>query len=131
MTHPTMWSVRRVADPSAMIDFLVRAFGFVQTARYDHDGVVVHAELQRPDGRGGLMLGAASQESAWAQQVGAFGAYVVVDDVEALHERAVAAGAEVTQPPHDTDYGSREVAFRDPEGGLWSFGTHIGEPLPH
>jgi uncharacterized glyoxalase superfamily protein PhnB len=40
----------------------------------------------------------------------------------------VAAGAEVVQPLHDTDYGSRDFAVRDPEGNLWSFGTYPGEP---
>ena len=25
---------------------------------------------------------------------------------------------------HDTDYGSRDFACRDPEGNLWSFGTY-------
>jgi len=28
--------------------------------------------------------------------------------------------------PHDTDYGARECALRDPEGNLWSFGTYRG-----
>jgi uncharacterized glyoxalase superfamily protein PhnB len=42
----------------------------------------------------------------------------------------VAAGAEVLQPLHDTDYGSRDFAVRDPEGNRWSFGTYRGEPRP-
>jgi len=25
---------------------------------------------------------------------------------------------------HDTDYGSRDYAARDPEGNVWSFGTY-------
>jgi hypothetical protein len=29
--------------------------------------------------------------------------------------------------PHDTDYGSRDFAVRDPEGNRWSFGTYRGE----
>ena len=29
---------------------------------------------------------------------------------------------------HDTDYGSRDFAVRDPEGNRWSFGTYRGEP---
>jgi uncharacterized glyoxalase superfamily protein PhnB len=55
---------------------------------------------------------------------------VVVDDTDALYERAVAAGAEITIKPYDTDYGSREFVARDPEGNLWSFGTYRGEPRP-
>jgi uncharacterized glyoxalase superfamily protein PhnB len=53
---------------------------------------------------------------------------VVTDAPDALHDRAVAAGAEVFQPLHDTDYGSREFSVRDPEGNRWSFGTYRGEP---
>ena len=50
--------------------------------------------------------------------------YVVVEDPDAHHERAVAAGASVVRPLEDMDYGSREYSVRDPEGNLWSFGTY-------
>ena len=59
---------------------------------------------------------------------GHFSAYVVTDDPDALHARAVAYGAKVTQEPYDTDYGSRDFAVADPEGNRWSFGTYPGEP---
>ena len=48
----------------------------------------------------------------------------MVDDPDAHHDRAVAAGAKVVRPLADLDYGSRDDAARDPEGNLWSFGTH-------
>jgi uncharacterized glyoxalase superfamily protein PhnB len=48
----------------------------------------------------------------------------VVDDPDAHHERAVAAGATVVRPLEDMEYGSREYSVRDPEGNLWSFGTY-------
>jgi len=44
--------------------------------------------------------------------------------LDALHDRAVAAGAEIVRPLQDTDYGSREFSSRDPEGNHWSFGTY-------
>jgi uncharacterized glyoxalase superfamily protein PhnB len=53
--------------------------------------------------------------------------YVVCEDPDALFERASAAGAEVVMGLTDTDYGSRDCTFRDPEGNLWSFGTYAGE----
>ena len=56
------------------------------------------------------------------------GGYVVTDEPDALYERAKAAGAEIIRAPHDTDYGSRDFAARDPEGNRWSFGTYRGEP---
>jgi uncharacterized glyoxalase superfamily protein PhnB len=45
-----------------------------------------------------------------------------------LFARATAAGATVLRELHETDYGSRDFAVRDPEGNLWSFGTYRGEP---
>ncbi|WP_396888573.1 VOC family protein [Micromonospora craniellae] len=51
--------------------------------------------------------------------------YVYVGDtVDAHHDRAVAAGAEVVMPLTDTDYGSREYLVRDLEGHLSSFGSY-------
>ena len=43
-------------------------------------------------------------------------AYIEVDDVDAVHERAVAAGAEVRKPPTDEPWGRRELALRSPDG---------------
>ena len=40
------------------------------------------------------------------------------DDVDALFERAVTAGAEVLQEPTDQDWGPRDCAFRDPSGNV-------------
>jgi uncharacterized glyoxalase superfamily protein PhnB len=50
---------------------------------------------------------------------------VIVDDVDRHYQRAVAAGASVVYPPRDMEYGVREYAARDPEGGLWSFMTPL------
>jgi uncharacterized glyoxalase superfamily protein PhnB len=126
---PQVWPTLRAHDAPALIRFLVEAFGFTETVVYG-DGVTVdHAQLDWPLG-GGIMLGSARETVAdrWALTPGTFGAYVVTDDTDALHARAVAAGAEITRKPFDTDYGSRDFAARDPEGNLWSFGTYRGEP---
>jgi uncharacterized glyoxalase superfamily protein PhnB len=50
--------------------------------------------------------------------------YVVVSDIDALYERAKAAGAEIVIEIKDQDYGSRDFSCRDPEGHLWNFGTY-------
>ncbi len=50
--------------------------------------------------------------------------YLAVDNVDAHHDRAVAAGAEIIYGLTDQPYGSREYAARDPEGNVWSFGTY-------
>ena len=47
---------------------------------------------------------------------------------QGIFARASAAGAEILAGLHETDYGSRDFAVRDPEGNRWSFGTYRGEP---
>ncbi|WP_067502336.1 VOC family protein [Actinoplanes sp. TFC3] len=128
---PQVWPTLRANDAHALIRFLVDAFGFTETAVYATGDRVDHAQLNWPLG-GGIMLGSASRgpDDAWALRPGSFGCYVVADDIAALHDRAVKAGAEILKPPHHTDYGSHDFAAKDPEGNLWSFGTYRGAPTP-
>jgi uncharacterized glyoxalase superfamily protein PhnB len=129
---PQVWPTLRARDARALIRFLVDAFGFEEVAVYGDGEAVDHAQLAWPPG-GGIMLGSARPEDGsdpWPLRPGTFGAYVVTDDPDALFARAKTAGAEITAAPHDTDYGSRDFAARDPEGNRWSFGTYRGEPRP-
>ena len=66
-----------------------------------------------------------------ALRSGTFGVYVVTDNPDALHDRALAAGATLVRALNDTDYGSREFAVKDPEGNRWSFGTYRGAEHSH
>ena len=50
--------------------------------------------------------------------------YISLDEVDSMHERAVAAGAEILMAPADQDYGSRDFVARDGEGNVWCFGTY-------
>ncbi|WP_088318897.1 VOC family protein [Kineosporia sp. R_H_3] len=127
---PTVWPTLRCTDARAAIAFLVTAFGFEETAVFADGDQVFHAQLTWPAG-GGVMLGSAGDRGAdddWSRPPGTAGVYVVTDDVDALHARATAAGAKTLYGPRETDYGSREVAYADPEGNFWSFGTYRGEP---
>lgn len=132
MTSPTdCWPTTSARDPRALIAFLVEAFGFRELVVHGDGGRVDHAELATPGGRGGLMLGSARPDDARGVcPPGTISTYVVVPDVDALFARATAAGAQVVTAPFDTDYGSRDCALRDPEGGTWFFGTYPGTPLP-
>ena len=127
---PQVWPTLRARDARALIRFLVDAFGFEETVVYGDGDVVHHAQLSWPLG-GGIMLGSAREDGPsdeWPLQPGSFGAYVVTDDPDGLCRRARAAGAEIMSDVHETDYGSRDFAARDPEGNRWSFGTYPGEP---
>ena len=125
--EPQVWPTLRARDAQALIRFLTEAFGFEETVVYADGDVVHHAQLSWPEG-GGIMLGSVREGQGSATDPGAFGAYVVTGEPDALHARARTAGAEITSEPHDTDYGSRDFSARDPEGNRWSFGTYRGEP---
>ena len=53
-----------------------------------------------------------------------------VDDVDALCERAREAGATITEPPADQDYGERRFGVTDPEGHKWFFAQTIADVEP-
>jgi uncharacterized glyoxalase superfamily protein PhnB len=112
----------RYRDSRAALEFLERAFGFERRALMENDdGSVSHAELAYGDGV--VMLGTAGGGDA-RFDTGRGVTYVVVEDPDAHHDRAKAAGAEIVQELRDQDYGSREYAAADPEGNVWSFGTY-------
>jgi uncharacterized glyoxalase superfamily protein PhnB len=123
--HVPVWPCFVYRDAEAAVAWLQEAFGFEPAVVVPGDAArpVAHAELRTPWG-GGIMFGSAGSE---VDGVGTGRTYVVVDDPDALHARAVAAGAEIVRPLEDTDFGSRTFTARDPEGNEWSFGTYAGE----
>ena len=92
----------RYRDAQAAIDWLQRAFGFHAQAVYADGDTVFHAQLTF--GTGMIMLGSASNQSAWSEhaalpdEVGGRqtqSACVIVTDADAHYARAKAAGARV------------------------------------
>ena len=124
-----MWPSIRCGDTRALIDFLVAAFGFEeQFSAPGEDGKgIIHAQIRWPGG-GGVMLGDAEGGDAFHLSLpfGPVSIYVVTDQPDALHDRAVAVGATIVRGLRDEDYGSRGFSATDPEGNLWSFGTYAG-----
>ena len=112
-------------DAEAGMQWLERMLGFERREDVrDDDDNVIHAELTF---RGSiLMLGTAGvgREPFGSLPAGPRLIYTAIDDADALHDRAVDAGAEVALGLTDTDYGSRDFTLRDPEGNLWAFGTY-------
>jgi uncharacterized glyoxalase superfamily protein PhnB len=124
---PTM----RYQDGAAAIDWLCRAFGFQKHLVVPGEGKhIAHAQLVL--GNGMIMLssdhgGEYGRVVRPPRELGGLlsqAAYIVVEDVDVVHARAVAAGAVVVIPLKDEDYGGRGFTCRDPEGHLWSFGTY-------
>ncbi|MER6950035.1 VOC family protein [Nonomuraea sp. NPDC000554] len=111
----TVYALARYHDCQTAIDFLTAAFGFqVHEVSKNEQGAIVHAELLVEDDI--VMLGQGSP--------GGPGVYIAVDDADAHHDRAKAAGAEITMGLTDQDYGSRDYACKDPQGNTWYFGTY-------
>jgi uncharacterized glyoxalase superfamily protein PhnB len=127
--RPSIYPTLLYTDAKAAIKQLTEALGFTELAVYeDEHGLVAHAELVQ--GNGAVMLGSKGTGSAYdklMKDAGPTGVYVVVDDVDAHHRRAVEHGAEILMPPTDQDYGSRDYMARDAEGNIWSFGTYAPE----
>ncbi|WP_156688685.1 VOC family protein [Mycobacterium sp. Marseille-P9652] len=129
-SNPTVWLTLQAHDAPALIDYYVHTFGFVLAARYGAGDAVDHAQLNWPEGSGGVMVGSHKPGAQWCREPGTAAAYVVVEDPDALYRRVRERDAEVVRPMSETDYGAREFAVRDPEGNLWSFGDYRGEKLP-
>jgi uncharacterized glyoxalase superfamily protein PhnB len=113
------------SDPRAAIGWLERTFGGTATLVVppEPDQPLKHAEVKV--GTGLVMINDADRDDSSPFSLsGPVLLYVVVDDPDALHDRAVAAGAEIVMGLTDQDYGSREFAARDPHGNVWSFGTY-------
>jgi uncharacterized glyoxalase superfamily protein PhnB len=112
------------ADPRAGIAWLEETFGAVATLVVppEPDQPLKHAEVKV--GNGLVMIDDADRTDSPFALAGPVVVYVVVDDPDALHDHAVAAGAEVVMELTDQDYGSREFAARDSHGNVWCFGTY-------
>lgn len=125
-TRTTIWPTLNYNDAHAAIGYLVDVLGFVEKAVYGEGDRVYHAELLWPTG-GGVMLGSVREGSALGGLPPGVGSvYIVTDEPDAIHDRVVSAGGNVTQGLRDEDYGSRGFTCRDPEGVHWSFGTYAG-----
>ncbi|MDA3645395.1 VOC family protein [Saccharopolyspora indica] len=117
-------------DTRAAVRFLVDVLGFQEAlVATDDEGDVVHAELAWPGG-GALVLGGTKHVDSvhGGMRAGSNAIYLVSDEVDAVHQRVLAAGGDVLEPPHHAKFGSGADSYtltvRDPEGNLWTFGTY-------
>lgn len=131
-TRPGAWPTLSYRDAEAALHFLTEVVGFTESVvhRGGDERPIAHAELLWPDG-GGIMVGSEPEER-WSGPAGAPGTGTIylsvgsAPDLDALARRVTGAGWPLLREPADTDYGSREFAFTDPEGNAWSVGTYAG-----
>jgi uncharacterized glyoxalase superfamily protein PhnB len=116
------------ADAPAAIDFLCSAFGFEETYRMPMpDGTIGHAELSHHGHK--IMLASEWRPAGLVSPRELAGVpgqiYCEVDDVDAHHRKARAAGATIVGEPMDQPYGQRTYRAMDTEGHRWIFGSAL------
>ena len=112
-------------DVDAAATWLAVTLGFIEVYRY---GQPVSGILVRR-GPAVIML---ERNRSVPDEVDRQRSYltIIVPDVDACHERAVAAGARVTEPLNETVYGERQFVVVDPEGQHWLIGQHVRDLDP-
>ncbi|QLY33640.1 VOC family protein [Nocardia huaxiensis] len=131
--YPTVCTALAIDGAAHAIDFYKRVFGAAERFRMPGpDGKVIHAELQFGDSV--LMLGEPAPELGILDPKGVGGTpvtlYTYVEDCDAVHAAAVAAGAKDLRAPTTEFYGDRVATFEDPWGHRWSVATHVEDVSP-
>src|SRR6478735_5250067 len=108
-----------VADAARALDFYARAFGARENYRLEMGDKIGHAEFDFAGVT--LMIADEFPELGFRAPSGTTPVSIVVyvADVDALAERAVAAGARLEKPVTDEFYGDRVASLRDPFGHRW------------
>jgi len=107
-----------VDDAAALMNFMRRAFGAHEIERMlGGDGAVTHGEMRIGDSV--VMLGQSDQWKAGSATI-----YLYVEDVDAVYQRALEAGATSLREIRDEFYGDRTGGVQDPSGTRWFIATH-------
>jgi uncharacterized glyoxalase superfamily protein PhnB len=121
------------AGAADAIDFYQRAFGAVEGGRLSGPGEkLVHALIRI----GGSPVMLVDEFPEWGtlgpRSLGGSPVtiHLYVEDVDAVVERAVAAGTKITMPVEDMFWGDRYCKLEDPFGHHWSLATHLREVGP-
>ena len=116
-----------VDDATKAIEFYKRAFGATERGVMPSpDGKIAHAELEIGDSV--LMLADPFPHSPYRppKELGGTtqSVFMYVEDVDAVVQDAVDAGATVTMPVEDVFWGDRFGIVTDPFGHAWQIATH-------
>lgn len=123
-----------VSDAAKAIDFYKQAFGAEEIMRApDPRGDrLMHAEMRIGDSM--LMLTDTYPEYGGKNPQDFGGSplaiHIYCDDVDAMVDKAAAAGAEVSMPPADMFWGDRYARVTDPFGHVWGIACHIRDVTP-
>lgn len=133
LEYPLLSPYLAVVDAAKALSFYQEVFGAEERFRLvdKSNGQISHAELFI---QGSLVM-LAEENPAWNKAPGSLGGTAVklclmVDNPDAVIEKAAAAGATVIMPPQDQFYGFRSGSIRDPFGHEWMLQREI-EKVSH
>ena len=124
-TRQTATPQLRLKNVAAAIDFYQRVFDAHELMRFELGGHIAHAELEI--GNSTILLGEEAADHGFPSPEALGGSPVgmrlYVEDVDAVVERAVRAGARLIVPVADQFYGDRTGRVVDPFGHSWAIST--------
>jgi PhnB protein len=131
--YPQVTPYLSVRDAKAAIEFYTEVFGAVERMRLPGpNDTIGHAEMQL--GNSLIMLADEAPEIGVRAPTTIGGTPVVisvyVEDVDAVFERALQAGATSLRAVEDQFYGDRSGQFEDPFGHRWSVATRVEDVSP-
>jgi PhnB protein len=112
-----------LAVPGAerLVDFVKEAFGATETHRTKGSAGGLHAEVRIGDSA--IMIGGYEGMTTGGTPSAI---HLYVEDVDAVYQRALEAGASTLHAPVEQPYGDREAGVRDAFGNSWYIATHRG-----
>ena len=131
--YPQVTPYLCVDGASAAIDFYTDVFGATERVRMPGPGDKLgHAELQLGDSL--IMLADEYPEMDFLSPKARGGTpvtiHIYVEDVDAVFERALAAGATALRAVKNEFYGDRSGQLEDPFGHRWNVSTHVEDVAP-
>lgn len=108
-----------IDDLDGAVDFYVGVLGFRETFRWGDPPFYAGLGLAETGDDSDVHLNQKTQPTGGGE------IYLTVDDVEAVHARAVAAGVTVEIGLQDQEYGMRDFSVRDPAGNFVTVGQII------
>ncbi len=114
------------------IEFYKKAFAATEVMRFEGPGGALgHAEIRIGDSP--VMLADEYPDMGFRspQSLGGAGVslMVYVEQVDAVFQRAIAAGGKELRPVQNQFYGDRSGTLQDPFGHVWTISTHV-EDIP-
>ena len=125
--YSTVTPYLSISSAKDAIEFYKLAFGATEVFRLNTPtGEIAHAEIQIGNSR--IMLSEPCEDSPMPSPDtlggSTFSVHLYVDDVDAMFEQAIDAGALDIKSVENQFYGDRMGTLKDPFGHIWFVGTH-------